>query len=131
MAQPDEARIRAIGQELLDQVKTGMAGSSRLIEWALQDESLKLRLFRLVDVLPALDADGEVLRHLREYLAEHRARLPGPARAALGLARTGWLGEKVVAAGVRLTIRRLAPRFIARSTPPQTPRPALAPPRAR
>src|SRR5437867_6519657 len=117
MAQPDEARIRAIGLELLDQVKTGMGGSSRLIEWALQDESLKLRLFRLVDVLPALDADAEVVRHLREYLGEHEARLPGPARAALGLAGTGWLGEKGVAAGGRLTIRRLARRFIARSTP--------------
>ena len=46
MAQPDEARIRSIGQELLDQVKTGMAGSARLIEWLLRDESLKLRLFR-------------------------------------------------------------------------------------
>ena len=69
MAQSDEARIRAIGQELLDQVKTGMAGSARLIEWLLRDESLKLRLFRLVDVLPALDAESEVVRHLREYLA--------------------------------------------------------------
>ena len=117
MAQPDEAHIRAIGQELLDQVKTGMTGSARLIEWLLRDESLKLRLFRLVDVLPALDAEGEVVRHLREYLAEHDAKLPGPARAALGLARTGRLGGKVVGAGVRLTIRRLARRFIAGSTP--------------
>ncbi len=130
MAQPDEARIRAIGQELLDQVKTGMTGSARLIEWLLRDESLKLRLFRLVDVLPALDAEGEVVRHLREYLAEHDAKLPGPARAALGLARTGRLGGKVVGAGVRLTIRRLARRFIAGSTPAEAVRAARAARRA-
>ena len=130
MAQPDEARIRSIGQELLDQVKTGLTGSARLIEWLLRDESLKLRLFRLVDVLPALDAEGEVVRHLREYLAQHDAKLPGPVRAALGLARTGRLGGKVVGAGVRLTIRRLARRFIVGSTPAEAVRAARAARRA-
>lgn len=113
----DEARTRSIGHELLDRVGPDVAASWRLVEWALRDEALKLRLFRLVDVLPALDAHGEVIRHLREYVSDHEARLPPPGRAALGLARAGWLGETVVGAGVRHTIRRLARRFIAGSTP--------------
>ena len=127
----DEARIRSIGQELLDQVRADIAETSGLAEWAFQDEALKLQLFRLVDVLPALGKDSEVVRHLREYLANARLTPPAPVRLALGLARAGWIGEKVVAAAVRHTIRRLARRFIVGSTPEEAIRAARAARRAR
>ena len=65
----DEARIREIGQPLLDCLGDSASPVWRLIDRALTDESLKLELFRLVDVLPALNDHREVARHVREYLA--------------------------------------------------------------
>ncbi|HEV8437482.1 MAG TPA: proline dehydrogenase family protein [Methylomirabilota bacterium] len=113
----DDARIRSIGRELLDRVRSDGAGSAGLMEWALQEESLKLQLFRLVDVLPALYSDRDVARHVREYLAGDGQEPPAALRVAIGLGGAGWIGEKLLAAGVRHTIRRLARRFIAGGTP--------------
>ena len=40
----------------------------RLMEWTMDNEALKVQLFRFVDVLPTLHSSGEVSRHLRRNL---------------------------------------------------------------
>ena len=69
----------------------------RMIDWSLEDKSLRVALFRFVDVLPSLNSAAGIGRHLREYFArvDH-------ARHA------GWL----VAPVVRHNVVRLARRFI-------------------
>src|SRR5262245_4666460 len=42
----------------------------KMIEWSLEDESLRVALFRFVDVLPSLDSAAEIGRHLEEYFAK-------------------------------------------------------------
>ncbi|MGH7825336.1 MAG: L-glutamate gamma-semialdehyde dehydrogenase [Candidatus Binatia bacterium] len=79
----------------------------KMIEWSLEDESLRVALFRFVDVLPSLDSAGEIGRHLEEYFAkvDHAfGRLVFLAQAL----RAGWL----VAPVVRQNVTRLARRFI-------------------
>lgn len=79
----------------------------RMIEWSLRDESLRVALFRFVDVLPSLDSATEIGRHLEEYFArvDHAfGRLVFLAQAL----HAGWL----VAPIARQNVARLARRFI-------------------
>src|ERR1041384_7224776 len=80
----------------------------RMIEWSLEDESLRVALFRFVDVLPSLDSSAEIGRHLEEYFARVDHALGGLALLAQAL-HAGAL----VAPVVRRNVVKLARRFIA------------------
>jgi RHH-type proline utilization regulon transcriptional repressor/proline dehydrogenase/delta 1-pyrroline-5-carboxylate dehydrogenase len=130
---PDEARVQAIGRELFERVAgerqafySADRWTAALFAWSLANEDAKLQLFRFIDILPALDEDRDLVRHLREYFEGRDAPYAALLRTALGVARVGWLGEKVVAVMLRETVRRLARRFVAGSTPAEARRAALA-----
>jgi RHH-type proline utilization regulon transcriptional repressor/proline dehydrogenase/delta 1-pyrroline-5-carboxylate dehydrogenase len=130
---PNEARVQAIGRELFERVAGDRQAfysadrwTAALFAWSLANEDAKLQLFRFIDILPALDEDRDLVRHLREYFAGRDAPYAALLRTALGVARVGWLGEKVVAVMLRETVRRLARRFVAGSTPAEARRAALA-----
>ena len=126
----DEGRLRAIGGELLGRVAAQRDPTAVFLEWLLQDEAAKLRLFRFIDVLPVLAEDHEVLEHLREYFGGQAVPFAGLVRVALGLRRGGRLGEALVAAALRRSVRRLARRFIAGETADEAIRAARAARRA-
>ncbi len=120
MVSAEEARIQAIGRALFERVKNEAHAffradrwTSELMEWALRHDEAKLRLFRFVDVLPALADDAEVVRHLREYFGDQPGPFAGLTRVGLGLAGLGPLGAKAVAAVLRQSVKQLARRFIA------------------
>ena len=50
--------------------------AGRMMERVMRDPSLKVPLFRFVDVLPALNDSRQILRHAREYFAEGTSPLP-------------------------------------------------------
>src|SRR5262249_1772933 len=100
--------------------------TAALFAWSLAHEDAKLQLFRFVDVLPALDTDRDLVRHLREYFEGRDAPYAALLQTALGIARVaGRLGDAVVGVMLRETVRRLARRFVAGSTPAQARRAAL------
>ena len=80
----------------------------RMIDWSLEDESLRVALFRFVDVLPSLESSSEIGRHLEEYFARVDHALGGLAFLAQAL-HAGTL----VAPVVRRNVIKLARRFIA------------------
>ncbi|MET0691572.1 MAG: proline dehydrogenase family protein, partial [Candidatus Binatia bacterium] len=80
----------------------------RMIEWSLEDESLRVALFRFVDVLPSLGSSAEIGRHLEEYFSRVDHALGGLVYLAQAL-RAGTL----VAPIVRRNVVKLARRFIA------------------
>jgi RHH-type proline utilization regulon transcriptional repressor/proline dehydrogenase/delta 1-pyrroline-5-carboxylate dehydrogenase len=128
----EEARIRAIGRELFERVQGERQAffrpdrwTSMLFDWSLRHDHARLQLFRFVDVLPSLTSDREVVRHLREYFRGRSAPFADLLTTALDVARVPWVGEKIVAVLLRETVRRLARRFIAGSTPEQAIRAAL------
>jgi RHH-type proline utilization regulon transcriptional repressor/proline dehydrogenase/delta 1-pyrroline-5-carboxylate dehydrogenase len=86
---------------------------ARLMEWSLRDPAFKAQLFRFVDVLPALEPAGEVVRHLREYLGDGAARLPPVLRAGLGAAR---VAPALAAGTIRGQVASLAREFVAGET---------------
>ena len=64
-------RLEAIGREIFARIAgakptlfTRSTLTGQLLEWSMQKEALKMQLFRLVDVLPALDSNQEVARHV-------------------------------------------------------------------
>jgi RHH-type transcriptional regulator, proline utilization regulon repressor / proline dehydrogenase / delta 1-pyrroline-5-carboxylate dehydrogenase len=130
---PDEARVQQIGRELFERVARDRQAfysadrwTAALFAWSLAHEDAKLQLFRFVDVLPALDTDRDLVRHLREYFEGRDAPYAGLLHTALGIARVaGRLGDAVVGVMLRETVRRLARRFIAGSTPAEARRAAL------
>src|SRR6266576_361403 len=80
----------------------------RMIDWSLEDPSLRVALFRFVDVLPSLASSAEIGRHLEEYFARVDHALGGLVFLAQAL-HAGTL----VAPVVRRNVVKLARRFIA------------------
>jgi RHH-type proline utilization regulon transcriptional repressor/proline dehydrogenase/delta 1-pyrroline-5-carboxylate dehydrogenase len=88
----------------------------RLMEWSMGDETIKLQLFRFVDVLPLLRSPEAIVRHLREYFGQANERLPGWLRLGLRcLPSRGVLG-RLLAGLAHASAERLARKFIAGST---------------
>jgi RHH-type proline utilization regulon transcriptional repressor/proline dehydrogenase/delta 1-pyrroline-5-carboxylate dehydrogenase len=85
----------------------------RLMEWTMSDESVKLQLFRFVDVLPMLPTTPAINRHLQEYFTEAHEHLPGWLRLGLRLAPANGVVGSLVARAARGNAERLARRFIA------------------
>ncbi len=80
----------------------------RMIDRSLEDESLRVALFRFVDVLPSLQSPSEIGRHLEEYFSRVDHALSGLVYLAQVL-HAGTL----VAPIVRRNVIKLARRFIA------------------
>lgn len=85
----------------------------RMMAWSMKDESLKVQLFRFVDVLPMLGSADSVTEHLHEYLETVKDKLPTAVRVALGVARRTPFTRAAVARAARLSAQDFARRFIA------------------
>jgi len=88
----------------------------RILGAAMADESLKVQMFRFVDVLPRLKTHREVTRHLQEYFQEAREHLPW----AVEMVRFGVehlspdsVLSRALAYNARANATRMARRFIA------------------
>jgi RHH-type proline utilization regulon transcriptional repressor/proline dehydrogenase/delta 1-pyrroline-5-carboxylate dehydrogenase len=79
--------------------------AGRMMERVMRDPSLKVPLFRFVDVLPALSDRRRIARHAREYFAEGASPLPW----FVDLLPTAWL--------VKRGVSRLSRMFIAGENP--------------
>ncbi len=88
-----------------------------ILEWAMQDESVKVQMFRFVDVLPMLKSSETVTRHLQEYFDEVRTHLPLAARLGLDVSQPDSILGKALALNARTNARKMAERFIAGSKP--------------
>jgi RHH-type proline utilization regulon transcriptional repressor/proline dehydrogenase/delta 1-pyrroline-5-carboxylate dehydrogenase len=86
-----------------------------LMGWSMNDEAMKVQLFRFIDVLPLLHSPQEINRHLREYFAEIGPHSPAWLRLGLRwLPQDGFVG-RLLARTARGNAERLARRFIAGS----------------
>jgi RHH-type proline utilization regulon transcriptional repressor/proline dehydrogenase/delta 1-pyrroline-5-carboxylate dehydrogenase len=118
-----EQATQSLGRELLRHVARGRPRvwqrrywDDRLMAWSMCDESVKVAMFRFVDVLPMLDDDRALVDHLRQYLLPVRRHLPWTLRLGLALARPGnWVGG-VLAYFARRGVTDNARRFIAGTT---------------
>ncbi len=118
---PVELATQSLGRELFRRIGRRSPSiferrwwDDQLLDWAMQDESVKVQMFRFVDVLPTLRTHESVNRHLHEYFEEVRSHLPWAARLGLDVTDNAILG-KALAVNARSNARRMAQRFIAGS----------------
>jgi RHH-type proline utilization regulon transcriptional repressor/proline dehydrogenase/delta 1-pyrroline-5-carboxylate dehydrogenase len=115
----DELTVR-YGREIFGRLEPGRPllfspawWDDRLMEWSMDNEAVKVQLFRFIDVLPMLREPEEIVRHLREYFGEAHEHLPGWLKLALRwLPSRGLLG-KGLAWAARKSATRMARKFIA------------------
>lgn len=118
-----EQDTREIGHEIFEHLKRASPSilsrngwDARMLEWCMRDESLKVGLFRFIDVLPTLRTTRQVIDHLLEYLMPHVKALPAPVRWAFRIAERHPLGRRPLASAAQRNAVRLARRFIAGAT---------------
>lgn len=88
----------------------------RILSWAMADESVKVQMFRFVDVLPMLKDHQAVSRHLQEYFEEVNDHLPGAVRMVVDHAGPNTVLGRALSMNARSNALRMAERFIAGST---------------
>jgi RHH-type proline utilization regulon transcriptional repressor/proline dehydrogenase/delta 1-pyrroline-5-carboxylate dehydrogenase len=115
-----EAQTLAIGRKAWGQMERRSPSifdrrwwDDRVLSWAMSDESVKVQMFRFVDVLPMLHTHEQITRHLQEYFEDVRKLLPCAARIGLHVSQPNTVLGRIVAVNARSNARNMARRFIA------------------
>lgn len=122
-----EPAVQRIGQHIFQLAESAAPSVLSLeywqqatMSWLTREASLKQRLFRFIEVLPALRDTRSVARHLREYLCDEErdaSRLPELLRLAVAYERPDSLYATIVARLARFACATGAKQFIAGATP--------------
>jgi len=101
---------------LIERPKASPFSSTRwqneMMDWAMADESLKVELFRFVDVFPTLRSRGEMARHLREYFGQPGLHTPRLLGLGIGLAGPHSPLAPIASTVIRRQLESFAQRFI-------------------
>jgi RHH-type proline utilization regulon transcriptional repressor/proline dehydrogenase/delta 1-pyrroline-5-carboxylate dehydrogenase len=115
-----EAETQELGRKLWEQLAGTTASifdrrwwDDRILSWAMTDESVKVQMFRFVDVLPMLHTHQSITRHLQEYFDEVRTHLPWAVRLGLEISQPNTVLGKALALNARTNAMRMSQRFIA------------------
>jgi len=115
-----EDQTQEIGQYLFDHLQVDTPSvlerrwwDDRIMAWAMQDESVKVQMFRFVDVLPMLTTSEQLVGHLHEYFDEVRRQLPSAVRLGMTVAKPGGVLGRALAIAARRNVGSHARRFIA------------------
>ncbi|HEX3724759.1 MAG TPA: proline dehydrogenase family protein, partial [Pirellulales bacterium] len=118
-----ERATQEIGRYLLDRSGGAEPGiferrwwDDRVMAWAMHDESVKVQMFRFIDVLPMLSTSESVTRHLHEYFHDVRNHLPSAVRLGLAVATPRSIAGRALAMAARRNAQAHARRFIAGTT---------------
>ena len=120
---PDiERRVVEEGKQLLAAAR-GEAEGARLVDrWierllgrVMEDEGFRVQALRFVDVLPALDDDRELTRHLHEYFGEEGFPLPPLVAFGVRHVQAG-IATGFVARAIRKSLGGVARRFLGGAT---------------
>jgi len=122
-----EAATQRIGREIFERAEAAAPSvlsfeywQRASLNWLTQDEDLKMRLFRFIEVYPALRDREAVARQLLEYLRPSDGSgpaLPGPLALALAYDRPDSAYAGLVAGCVKLACGMMAKQFVCGSTP--------------
>lgn len=120
-----QSEIKVKGEEILTKMEGQSKGSifskdywyGRIMEWSMKNEGFKTKMFRFVDVLPTLENNNEVARHLKEYFTEGGEELPSVFNVGLGL---GSLAPGLMAGAIRKNVTQMAKMFITGENPEES-----------
>lgn len=86
----------------------------RIMDWSMQNEDFKVKMFRFVDVLPYLTTNAEVTKHLKEYFSDENGDMPKIFGFGLGL---GSLAPGLMSAAIKKNVTEMAKMFITGENP--------------
>lgn len=119
-----EQQTQVIGREIFSRLQTESPSvfhlswwDEKILDWCMRDETLKVQMFRFIDVLPMLKTGEQVARHLQEYFLDHKEIFPIAVQWGLNFASPRSAAARAVALAVRRNATRMAQRFIAGATP--------------
>src|SRR5215470_559583 len=119
-----ERRAKELGRELFSRLQTETPSvfhfawwDEKILDWCMRDETLKVQMFRFIDVLPMLRNGEQVARHLQEYFLDHKEVFPIAVQWGLNFASHRSAAARAVALAVRRNATRMAQRFIVGATP--------------
>jgi RHH-type proline utilization regulon transcriptional repressor/proline dehydrogenase/delta 1-pyrroline-5-carboxylate dehydrogenase len=115
-----EQRIQAFGHQVFRLIENERPSifntdwwTGKILDWAMRNEEFKVQLFRFVDVLPSLQSEAALLRHVEEYFGQGGSEVPAVLR--WGSKSEGLLGSRVsklLAASLKKNIEAMAGQFI-------------------
>ncbi len=118
-----EKRVREIGSEIYDRMSSSTPSlfdarrwKGKVMEAAMRDEQTKVRLFRLIDVLPSLDSDELVMKVFNEYF-EGVEEAPAVLRQLAGRITGSGMLPGIAAGLIRSGVESFAGGFIAGKDP--------------
>ncbi len=118
-----EERVEKTGREiysLIGKEVPSLLDSARwkgkLMEWAMKDDTFKVRMFRFFDVLPALKDDALIIKLFNEYFADLEDNPMLIQRGIAGISRHGIL-PAIAGRVIRSRVESLARQFIAGKDP--------------
>jgi RHH-type proline utilization regulon transcriptional repressor/proline dehydrogenase/delta 1-pyrroline-5-carboxylate dehydrogenase len=122
-----ERDVRRIGEEIFQRAAASSPAplsqeywQSSAMQWLTRHESLRLRLFRFIEVLPALRSSAAVARHMQDYLVldeDDVESLPPLASFVLAFRRADSLHARIAARTAQWAGAIAARRFICGGTP--------------
>jgi RHH-type transcriptional regulator, proline utilization regulon repressor / proline dehydrogenase / delta 1-pyrroline-5-carboxylate dehydrogenase len=97
----------------LSQLKDELRIDDKLMAWTMENDGLRVQLFRLIDCLPALQSKSEIARHMQEYLASDAIEVPA-LRSLLNFSTDNPNSMTATAAATTLAtaVATLAKRYI-------------------
>jgi len=118
-----ERETQVIGREIFARLQTESPSvwqlawwDEKILDWCMRDETLKVQMFRFIDVLPMLKTSEQVAQHLQEYFLAHKELFPIAVQWGLNFASPRSPAARAVAMAVRRNATRVAQRFIAGAT---------------
>jgi RHH-type proline utilization regulon transcriptional repressor/proline dehydrogenase/delta 1-pyrroline-5-carboxylate dehydrogenase len=110
-----EARIMALGGEMLDRARAHKSGvfsakfyNDAMMEWSMKDQNFKVQLFRFVDCFPMLKTPDAIFDHLNDYLSQPGVTVP---TAIATLLKAGGLLKGTAAKTIASQIEGMAGKF--------------------
>lgn len=117
---PYETKTQEIARKLLAatrenrsffaQMRDQMRWDDRLLGWAMSNPGLRVQMFRLIDCLPALHSNAEILRHMQEYLGDESVELPKALKDLLNVSNP--LAGNIAATTFKTAVETLAHKYI-------------------
>lgn len=113
-----EDHIQSLGNQLFDASEWHGEDASwidKLVNLTTNDETFRLQALRFIDVLPSLEDDISLTKHLQSYFGALKLPLPELARWGLNHSDEPWLAH-IAAPLTRATIRGLSRKFMGGQT---------------
>lgn len=92
----------------------------KLLAWAMTKPELQVQIFRLIDVLPSLENNSDIIQHIQEYLAPSELTLPAVLKKLLFWAQPYSRLGQIAAVTFKIAVSTLARRYIVGKTLPPT-----------